>query len=195
VQAAHDAGIVHRDLKPDNVMWDPATRRVKLLDFGIAADQGQNADERLTRAGFFVGTLMYVAPEALSGAMVTPRPTSTRSPPSRTSCSRLPPVHGQVAARDVHRSSSRSRRSRSARPKEGCLFAPASRQAVMRGSAKDPHERYPNVRAFAAALALARGRPRAGGAPAAGAPPARRRAAPARGRRLVARIRGLFKKG
>src|SRR5690606_4357373 len=29
-------------------------------------------DERLTRAGYFVGTLMYVAPEALSGELVTP---------------------------------------------------------------------------------------------------------------------------
>ena len=72
VQAAHAAGIVHRDLKPDNVMYDPETHQVKLLDFGIAAATDTAPDERLTRAGFFVGTLMYVAPEALSGELVTP---------------------------------------------------------------------------------------------------------------------------
>src|SRR3954453_3315018 len=71
VKAAHDAGIVHRDLKPENVMYDPETRQVKLLDFGIATDTQASSDERLTRAGFFVGTLMYVAPEALSGEIVT----------------------------------------------------------------------------------------------------------------------------
>jgi serine/threonine-protein kinase len=72
VQAAHDAGIVHRDLKPENVMYDARTRLVKLLDFGIATDTSQaSGDERLTRAGFFVGTLMYIAPEALSGEIVT----------------------------------------------------------------------------------------------------------------------------
>ncbi|MGH7490621.1 MAG: serine/threonine-protein kinase, partial [bacterium] len=71
VQAAHDAGIVHRDLKPENVMYDAATQRVKLLDFGIATDTQPSTDERLTRAGFFVGTLMYIAPEALSGEIVT----------------------------------------------------------------------------------------------------------------------------
>jgi serine/threonine-protein kinase len=71
VQAAHDAGIVHRDLKPENVMYDPTTRIVKLLDFGIATDTQASGDERLTRAGFFVGTLMYIAPEALSGEIVT----------------------------------------------------------------------------------------------------------------------------
>jgi serine/threonine protein kinase len=71
VYAVHSAGIIHRDLKPDNIMYDPVSKKAKLLDFGIAAQSDQAPEERLTRAGFFVGTLMYVAPEALSGQLVT----------------------------------------------------------------------------------------------------------------------------
>ena len=67
LSACHAAGVRHRDLKPDNMMLKPSpgpVERVALIDFGFASLQG---GARLTREGFVVGSLSYIAPERLRG--------------------------------------------------------------------------------------------------------------------------------
>lgn len=61
----HAHGVVHRDLKPDNLIMD-AEDRVKLLDFGIARQDGAR---RLTFTSFTkaMGTPDYASPEQVKG--------------------------------------------------------------------------------------------------------------------------------
>ena len=122
---------------------------MKLLDFGIATDTDISPEQRLTRAGFFVGTLMYVAPEALSGELVGPLadqyslatiayflltgclPFPAKTP--REMFSQLlsqPPIPLNQA-------------------KPGLRFSPAVEGVVMRGLSKEPASATPTSIAFA----------------------------------------------
>jgi serine/threonine protein kinase len=148
LSAAHAAGIIHRDLKPANIMYNPATQEAKLLDFGIARDAEVTAEERLTRAGFFVGTLQYVAPEALSGELVNEQadvyslatiayylltceiPFTGRSPRElfQQLLSQAPVPLNQAA--------------------KGARFSPALEAVVMRGLERDRSKRFKTVDEF-----------------------------------------------
>lgn len=155
VQAAHAVGIVHRDLKPENVMYNPATRQVKLLDFGIATDTDMAPEERLTRAGFFVGTLMYVAPEALSGELVGPAADqyslATIAYFLLTGC--LPFTAKTPREMFSQLLSQPAIPINQARP--GLRFSSGVESVVMRALSKDPGKRYADSVTFASELSKA----------------------------------------
>jgi predicted ATPase len=73
--AAHERGVVHRDLKPENVVLT-AQGVAKILDFGVARFQpvGTEAESLPTLdAEGVVGTVGYMAPEAMTGRPVDHR--------------------------------------------------------------------------------------------------------------------------
>lgn len=82
LSAAHSIDILHRDLKPENILVvdDGGIESIKLVDFGVAKVRevlnAEDPDEGVTlvktRAGSFVGTPRYAAPEMVVGDPVGP---------------------------------------------------------------------------------------------------------------------------
>jgi serine/threonine protein kinase len=76
--AAHALGIIHRDLKPDNLMVaripGDKTEHVKVLDFGLGKQLGQEDRFVQTLPSSAIGTPAYMAPEQITeGESVDPR--------------------------------------------------------------------------------------------------------------------------
>jgi serine/threonine-protein kinase len=65
IEYIHSHGVIHRDLKPENIIIN-ADDRVKLIDFGIAGNEGSR---RLTFGKFSntMGTPDYISPEQVTG--------------------------------------------------------------------------------------------------------------------------------
>lgn len=154
-QATHDARIVHRDLKPDNVMFEAATRTVKLLDFGIATETNVTPDERLTHKGHFVGTLLYLPPEALDGRVVTPAADQYGvGAIAYFLLSGCVPYTAKTPRALVHQLTSEPPVPLNAAV-PGLRFSDEIERVVMRALAKDPAERYASVTEFATCLSRA----------------------------------------
>jgi serine/threonine protein kinase len=68
LEFAHGNGVIHRDIKPSNVMLDQHNR-AKVADFGLASVLGQDNHLAFTSSHLAMGTVDYIAPEALMPGM------------------------------------------------------------------------------------------------------------------------------
>ena len=79
IGAVHDAGVVHRDIKPSNIFLSKGFEEdlvPKVLDFGISKPPRSlsNSESMATGPLAFMGTPLYMPPEALSGSQyLTPK--------------------------------------------------------------------------------------------------------------------------
>jgi serine/threonine-protein kinase len=164
--AAHAVGIIHRDLKPENIIYDASSRTAKLLDFGIARDAQEDPSERLTRTGFFVGTLQYVSPEALSGELVGEAADIYSL--ATITYNLLTGVHPYTARspRELFQKLLTEPPARLNDAVKGLQFPRALEDAVMKGLARDAAKRQASVLEFAADVRR--------GAAATSSPPAKR---------------------
>ncbi|GLV58720.1 hypothetical protein KDH_55500 [Dictyobacter sp. S3.2.2.5] len=148
LQCAHDQNLIHRDLKPSNVLIGQRNNLL-LSDFGVALIAQTTYSQSIENS--VVGTIAYVAPEQLQGrpqlasdqyslgVMVYEWLCGTR------------PFRGTVIEMWAQHQSAVPALLRQYVPD----LPPEVEQVVLTALAKDPGQRFANVRAFANALEAA----------------------------------------
>jgi len=144
LQYAHDEKLIHRDVKPENMLLG-RHGEILLSDFGISVVTQATQSQSLQEA---VGTVPYMAPEQIQGK---PRPASDQYALGiivyEWACGERPFQGGLTELYGQH------------------IFQPPPplrerapeiptdvEQVVMTALAKDPHQRFSNIHAFALAL-------------------------------------------
>ncbi len=141
---AHDEKLIHRDIKPENMLIG-RRNEVLLSDFGIAL-LAQTSLYQSTQD--VIGTVAYMAPEQIQGK---PRPASDQyalgivvyewlsgDRPFRGSFTELCAQHMFASPPPLREKSA--------------TISPEVEQVVQTALAKDPHQRFASVQAFATAL-------------------------------------------
>jgi len=149
----HDAGIVHRDVKPSNLFLEQGadgTRKVKLLDFGVAAlRQPVSRDSGLTFSEAFIGTPRYMAPEQVrsSKAVDARADVWALAVSLHELLAGTPPFDGQTVIAILNQIERGS-----ARPLERAGVPAGLAALIRRCMSQDPDARPANARALAAEL-------------------------------------------
>ena len=163
LHAAHEAGLVHRDFKPANVLLG-ADGRVRVLDFGLARPPATVDDARITdshpslpipsrdssdsvtRTGLVIGTPAYMAPEQMTGA-----PVDARADQFAFCVSLYEALWDQRPFEG--RTLEHRRRAIAQGPHIPSSGAPARvREAIARGLAAHPEDRFADMRALLSTL-------------------------------------------
>jgi predicted Ser/Thr protein kinase len=140
LDAAHSRGLIHRDVKPGNVLiaQEYGQERAYLADFGLSKSLA--AATRLTRTGFMVGTLDYVAPEQVQGGTVDGRVDTYA-----LACVLFEAVTGQIPF-DRADDAAKVWAHLSEPPPSAAAIAPAVTneldEVIRRGMAKRPEDRF-----------------------------------------------------
>jgi serine/threonine protein kinase, bacterial len=150
---AHEQHLLHRDVKPSNILLTESRsgiRRILLADFGIA--RAAHDTSGLTATNMTVGSVGYAAPEQLMGA-----PLNGCADQYALACtafhliSGAPPfVNSNPAVVIGNHLSTPPPKLATPRPDLAALDA-----VLHKAMAKEPSQRFPSCRAFAAALAEA----------------------------------------
>ncbi|MGK2881312.1 MAG: serine/threonine-protein kinase [Mycobacterium sp.] len=148
--AAHKKGVLHRDIKPANLMF-AANGSVKLTDFGIAKIVGGD-ETMMTAAGDVIGTPAYIAPEQARGEVLTPATDvyalATMLYQLLSGTLPFPPGKDSVATLFMHAYEKPTPLQEKAPNIPGPIV-----DAVMKGLATDPTDRFQSAEAFGIALA------------------------------------------
>jgi eukaryotic-like serine/threonine-protein kinase len=150
---AHEAGIIHRDIKPQNLYVTTVGDDrdfLKLLDFGIARVNASAGETQVTQVGMVAGTPGYMAPELWRGV----------EPDARTDIYGVGAtlyvlLTGQLPFDDLREGAFAMK---AAAPPSSRVEEPIPAEleaAVLRCLAPLPEDRFVNMRALQAALAVA----------------------------------------
>jgi hypothetical protein len=158
LDAAHERGLVHRDVKPANILIAAGKGpgrpdHAYLTDFGLTKHRGSQTG--VTRAGAFLGTLDYIAPEQIEG-----KPLDGRADQYALACMAFQCLTGSVPFKRDSDPAIMMAHLRDAPPSASALESALGTQTdavLIRGMAKKPEDRFTTCEAFVAALRQALG--------------------------------------